>query len=98
MGNDCQFDTVDISDEQSVYQWSRDILITFGSPDILINNAAILGRPKNLLDYSYDEFVNVLDVNVMGTFFVLKYFVPAMNARGIGTVINMSSGIYIYMY
>jgi NAD(P)-dependent dehydrogenase (short-subunit alcohol dehydrogenase family) len=39
-----------------------------------------------------DEFAWLIDVNIKGVFHVLRHFLPAMVARGEGTIVNFSSG------
>lgn len=54
--------------------------------DILINNAA-LSLDNNLLDKTKDEFMKVLEVNLVGTFLMCKEAIK----RGVKEIINISS-------
>lgn len=65
----------------------------FGSIDILVNNAAILGPSPMplLLDYPADDFAEVLRVNAVGPFLVTRQVLGAMLQRGEGSVINLTS-------
>lgn len=59
-----------------------------GGLDILVNNACHYA--DNLfLDKSKNEFMDVLEVNVVGTFLMSKYAIQIMNENGI--IINMAS-------
>lgn len=58
--------------------------------DVLVNNAAAITIGK-LLDASLDDIRLVFGVNVEGLFNVTRAFLPAMIARGGGTVLNMAS-------
>lgn len=58
---------------------------------ILINNAGIAGPVKPLVDVEPEEWDEVFDVNVRGTFLVCKAFIPPMIERGSGDVINLAS-------
>lgn len=59
-----------------------------GDINLLINNAAY-SRDNLFLDKSKQEFMEVLEVNIVGTFLMSKYSIPIMNENGI--IINMAS-------
>lgn len=65
-------------------------IATFGRVDILINNAGILvlSTVQDTLDEDFDR---VLDINVKGVFYGTKYMLPAMQAAGGGSIVNISS-------
>jgi NAD(P)-dependent dehydrogenase (short-subunit alcohol dehydrogenase family) len=63
---------------------------TFGGLDILVNNAAI-SRHVAITETSKELFDEVLDVNLGGSFFACKYAVPALVARGGGSIVNIGS-------
>ena len=87
-----RFDIVDVSDAAAVNTWASDVLDQFGVPDFLVNNAALMNRPAPLWEVPEDEFSSLIDVNVKGTANVIRAFVPAMIERGIGVIVNFSSG------
>jgi NAD(P)-dependent dehydrogenase (short-subunit alcohol dehydrogenase family) len=86
------FSTVDISEDAQVGRWARETLESTGPPDLLLNNAALINENAALWNVPTDEFSRIVDVNVKGTFHVIRHFVPAMIARGTGVVVNFSSG------
>lgn len=62
--------------------------------DGLVNNAGILGPVAPLWEQNSAEFARVIDVNLIGTFRVLKYCVPRMRAQAgpdRGRIVNISS-------
>lgn len=63
---------------------------TFGIPDILINNAAIQ-RFSAVLECDVEDFRQVLDVNLVGTFLGLKIIGGAMVRNRRGAIVNISS-------
>ncbi len=65
---------------------------TFGGLDILLNNAGVIDPIARLADSDPDEWDKVVDINVKGVYHGLRAAIPAMLARGGGTVINISSG------
>ena len=57
----------------------------FGRLDILINPAAILPDPGTRVDqYSEESWRRAIDVNLTGSFLLLKYAVPLMEKAGGG--------------
>ena len=87
-----RFDVVDVTNWLDVRDWGQSVIQSFGAPDLLINNAAIVNESNPVWDVPIDEFSQVVDINVKGVFHVLKAFVPAMVARQEGVIINFSSG------
>jgi 3alpha(or 20beta)-hydroxysteroid dehydrogenase len=63
---------------------------TFGGVDILVNNAAIYWT-RPLVDEPIADFERLLRVNLIGALFGLQAVVPAMKARGGGSIVNISS-------
>src|SRR3954462_14653478 len=61
-----------------------------GSLDVLVNNAGV-GCVGTILQTPPEELNRLLNVNVVGTFLVTRSFLPAMLARGKGSVINLAS-------
>lgn len=91
LGGTHQFQTVDVSVDSQVSSWAEAIVELAGPPDILINCAAIISRNAPLWELSGREFSDVVDVNINGTFHTIKHFVPAMQTRGSGVIVNFSS-------
>ena len=63
---------------------------TVGPVDILINNAAIHRRIK-LIDFTYQDFQEVVNINLNAQFLVAKEVARAMIDRRSGKIINMCS-------
>lgn len=61
-----------------------------GAADILINNAGI-GAFSNLLDIEPDDWKRVIDVNLMGMFYVTRTVLPQLISKNGGDIINISS-------
>lgn len=61
--------------------------------DVLINNASYLGSSPipYLLDFTLDEYRDVMKVNAEGPFLMMKRVLPGMVQRGKGSVINVTS-------
>lgn len=82
----------DVSDGARVRALADQTLERFGRVDVLVNNAATTHRvPHEDLDGLTDEaFANVLDVNVLGPFRVVRALAAALRKSG-GAVVNISS-------
>ena len=64
----------------------------FGGLDIAFNNAGIEGSGLNpITDDSEDNFDQIFDINVKGVWNALRAEIPALSARGGGTIINNTS-------
>ncbi len=85
-------DAVDVGDAAAVDAWATEVLEGFGTPDLLINNAALMNEPSPLWGVSAEDFDALMRVNVSGTQNVLRAFLPAMIDAGRGVVVNLSSG------
>ncbi len=70
------------------------IIEEFGKIDILVNNAGIT-KDMLLMRMKPEDFKNVIDVNLIGTFNVTKNIIPYMMKRREGKIINISSVVGI---
>jgi len=80
----------DVSDFESVKTGIANIKAAFGHIDILINNAGI-GKFGNFLDLEPETFKQILDVNVLGLYYVTHAVLPDMIERKSGDIINVAS-------
>jgi len=83
---------VDVIDDRAVADWAKRVLAVHGTPDLLINNAAIINRNSRLVDVPAAEFDAVIDINIKGVANVTRHFAPAMIERNHGVIVNLSSG------
>jgi NAD(P)-dependent dehydrogenase (short-subunit alcohol dehydrogenase family) len=87
-----RFDVVDVTDDAAVAAWAMDVLASHGTPDLLVNNAAVVNRPTPLWKVTATAFDAVVDTNIKGIANTIRHFVPAMLAAGRGVIVNFSSG------
>lgn len=82
----------DISDERQANDLIQQTAARFGHVDILVNNAGIT-RDKTLRKMSTDEWRDVINTNLNGTFYMVHAAMPCMIDQGGGKIINISSVI-----
>ncbi len=82
---------VDIGKLDSVEAGTRAVLSHFGKIDILVNNAAIIGPQVSTVDYPPLDFMEVVHVGLVGTFFCCRTIVPHMLAANYGRIVNIAS-------
>ena len=83
-----RFEVVDVADDTAVKDWSHQVLDEIGTPRWVINNAGLINGNAPLWNISGDEFATVVDVNIKGTFHVLRHFLPAMIRQGDGVIVQ----------
>lgn len=77
----------DITNEEEIKNMRDVIHSKYDKIDLLINNAAY-ASDNYIVDKSKEEFMKVLEVNIVGTFLVTKYLYPYLED---GIIINISS-------
>jgi 3-oxoacyl-[acyl-carrier protein] reductase len=82
--------TADVADINSVNAAVAKALAEFGSIDILINNAGIAAFGK-FLELEPTDWERIIQVNLMGTYYVTRAVLPNMIERQTGDIINISS-------
>lgn len=80
----------DVTDEAQVKALRDAALAEFGHIDVLINNAG-LGGEANVVDMTDEQWGRVLDVTLTSVFRMTRAFLPAMQARGQGAIVNNAS-------
>ncbi len=90
-GGDAIFLQVDVSDPESVERMVADTIAAFGRLDIAVNNAGIGGEANPTGAYSIAGWRKVIDVNLNGVFYCMRYEIPRMLEQGKGAIVNMAS-------
>ena len=80
----------DVSKSQEVKQFFEYIENSYDSIDVLVNNSGIR-RDAIVATMSDDEWDQVLDVNLKGTFLMSKHIIPIFLGKRYGRIINISS-------
>lgn len=90
MGRKAAFFTCNVADADAVNAAVGSVIETFGKIDILVNNAGIT-RDMLLLQMKEEDFDQVMDVNLKGSFHMVKACIRPFVKQRSGRIINISS-------
>ncbi|UWP79805.1 SDR family NAD(P)-dependent oxidoreductase [Dactylosporangium fulvum] len=82
--------TLDLCDPLAVGSVTREIAVTIGAPEVLVNVAGI-GVAATVLETSDEDWSRVLAVNLTGPFLTTRATLPLMLDRGSGVIVNIAS-------
>lgn len=85
------FVSIDVADAYSVKQAIETTVKTFGRLDVGLNNAGIGFSGKNIAETGEEEYLRVININLNGVFYCMKYELQQFLQQGSGTVVNMAS-------
>lgn len=88
---------LDISEENDIQNLYELILNEFSKIDVLVNNASICNDTL-FEDKTKDNFMKIIEVNLVGTFLMSKTFGKLMYNNKNGSIINISSNNGIDSY
>ena len=81
---------LDVRNQDSIERMAEDAWNAFEKVDILVNNAGMNIR-KPALEVSWDDWNQILDTNLRGSFFVAQAVARRMVERRYGRIINIGS-------
>lgn len=81
----------DVADASAVEALVAFATARTGRLDMMVNNAGIGGPLEPVGNYPIEEWHKVIDVNLNGVFYGIRYAVPAMKETGGGSIVNISS-------
>jgi len=90
-GGDALFVAADVGKPEDGEALVAQTLARYGRLDIACNNAGIGGPQASTADYPLDGWAQVININLSGVFYGMKYQIPAMLKSGGGSIINMAS-------
>ena len=85
------YKVLDVSSEQQVIDTIAAIKEEKGRIDVLVNTAGIVGRYDETIKYTFENFKRIYEINVFGTFLMMKYTLPVMLEQGKGAIVNFGS-------
>lgn len=81
----------DVSKEEAVKNYVDETVKVFGRIDGLYNNAGIEGKQAGMTEYDINIFKKVIDINLMGVYFGMRYVLPVMQKQNYGRIVNVAS-------
>lgn len=81
---------LDVTDREACFAAVGQVQARFGHVDILVNNAGVY-RAKSFLDYTPQDFQDLLDVNLFGVIHFTQACLPQMQQRKHGRIVNIAS-------
>lgn len=91
VGGQATFIVMDVSHPEDCRDLVAHTIQTFGRLDIACNNAGIGGEQNLTSEYNIEAWQKVIDINLSGVFYCMKYEIPAMLETGGGAIVNMAS-------
>lgn len=91
LGGRTRFVHLDVTDENS---WAGAVSTaedTFGTLDVLVNNAGVQNPPATIEMTDRATWSRVLETNLTGTFLGIKVCAPALRRAGGGAIVNIAS-------
>lgn len=82
---------LDVSDPSSVESVLERIGEEFGGLDLAVNNAGVTGDLAPMGRFSLDNWHRVMNINLNGLFYCLRYELPLMEKRAKAAIVNLSS-------
>jgi NAD(P)-dependent dehydrogenase (short-subunit alcohol dehydrogenase family) len=81
----------DVSKEDAVKNYVDETVKAFGRIDGLYNNAGIEGKQAGMTEYDVNIFKKVIDINLMGVYYGMRYVIPIMKNQKYGRIVNVAS-------
>lgn len=81
---------LDVASRDAVHAFAQEVEATLGKADIVINNAGV-AQVAMVEELSYDDLEWVMNIDYWGVVHGTKAFLPQMQAKGAGHIVNVSS-------
>ncbi len=91
LGRRCLRYSGDVSQEDQVADFVKEVLGEFGRIDVLVNNAGVMTRPTDVVDFDVKKWDYTIAVNLRGPFLCTKMVLPTMLSQKSGSIINVTS-------
>ena len=91
LGVDSFFIKTDVSKAEEVKNYVDKTVEKFGKIDYFFNNAGISGSGKYFLDTDVEEIEKIVQINLMGALYGVRYVAEVMLKNGSGSIVNTAS-------
>ena len=89
-GFDLYFESCDVTRAEDVKAYADRVTARFGSLDVWVNNAGI-GNNKRFLDFTEEDFDNMVSINMKAVFLCTQIAARIMKEQGGGVILNATS-------
>ena len=77
-----EFYIVNVSSHAEVQRWVNNLVVKFGVPKFIINNASIIDEPKQPFELAdINNLTNVIQVNLFGAMYVVHALLPFVKLK-----------------
>lgn len=90
-GAQVRFIQNDVTDETAVKGLIDQVVAEFGRLDYAVNNAAISNETANMVQSSSDNYRDMVNTNILGVYYSMKYELTHMVQQGSGAIVNLAS-------
>ncbi|MGE7119574.1 SDR family NAD(P)-dependent oxidoreductase [Peribacillus sp. NPDC046944] len=91
LGVDSFFIKTDVSKAEEVKNYVDKTVEKYGQIDYFFNNAGISGSGKYFLDTDVEEIEKIVQINLMGALYGVRYVAEVMLKNGSGSIVNTAS-------
>ena len=92
LGGEVQAIRADVANRDDVTRLIEATLRAYGQIDILVNAAGVYGPIGPMWGIEVDEWIQTMQINLVGTFMCCHAVVPQMIERRLGKIVNFSGG------
>jgi NAD(P)-dependent dehydrogenase (short-subunit alcohol dehydrogenase family) len=90
-GGQAFFEAADVAQPEHARRLVERAVAAFGRLDVACNNAGIAGLSAPTADYPLDAWAQVININLSGVFYGMRYQIPALLQAGGGAIVNIAS-------
>lgn len=90
-GLEVDFKVLDVRNEEQVQALIKETVTKYGKLDVMVNNSGISLGNAVLADTESDDLKQMLDTNVMGVYYGMKYAIKEMLKTNGGSIVNLAS-------
>jgi NAD(P)-dependent dehydrogenase (short-subunit alcohol dehydrogenase family) len=91
IGREIEFREIDVRNGGAMKRLHEEAYERFGRIDVAFNNAGVSGKTAPVQDLEDADYDLLVEVNLRGIFYGLKYQIPHMIEKGGGAIVNTSS-------